>query len=86
MLGLAVDRADVISPVRVTALPSGREVIRGKGLEMTGKTAVALAALMIAGLIGAPAAFAAPAPKIDWSELLDGIPVDEDLEVGEEMC
>ncbi len=53
---------------------------------MTSKTAVALAALMIAGLIGAPAAFAAPAPKIDWSELLDGITVDEDLEVGEEMC
>ena len=86
MPALPATRADVISPVRVTALLSGREVIQGEGLEMTGKTAVALAALMIAGLIGAPAAFAAPAPKIDWSELLDGITVDEDLEVGEEMC
>ena len=45
-----------------------------------------IAALAIAGLIGAPAAFAAPTPKIDWSELLDGITVDKDLEVGEEMC
>ena len=52
---------------------------------MTKKIAVALAVLAIAGLIGAPAAWAAPAPKIDWSELLDEV-VDEDLEVGEEMC
>ncbi len=52
---------------------------------MTRKTAVALTALMIAGLIGAPAAWAEPAPKIDWSDLLDEA-VDGDLEVGEEMC
>ena len=45
-----------------------------------------IAALAIVGLIGAPAAFAEPAPKIDWSALLDGITIDEDLEVGEEQC
>ncbi len=53
--------------------------------KMTSKTAVALVALMVAGLIVAPAASAEPAPRIDWSDLLDEA-VDEDLEVGEEMC
>ncbi len=91
MPALSATRADVISPVRVTALSSEREVIRGEGREMTSKpemtskTLVALAALVIAGLIVAPAAGAGPAPTIDWSDLLDEA-VDEDLEVGEEMC
>ncbi len=44
-----------------------------------------IAVVALAGLIGAPAAWAEPAPRIDWSDLLDEV-VDEDLEVGEEMC
>lgn len=46
---------------------------------------IIIAVLATAGLAGAPAAWAGPEPKIDWSDLVDQI-VDPDLEVGEDMC